>query len=341
MINTALVGFGYAATTFHLPFLNAHPHFTVTHVVTSNPQKVSSTLSGVSCESSLAELLELNADLDLVIITTPNHMHFEQASMCIEHGINVLIEKPAVISEQQARDLKKLSENRGVKITTYQNRRYDGDFLTIKRLIDEGKLKDIKVFESRFDRFRPEVRQRWREQAGEGAGIVFDLAPHLIDQALQLFGKPHSVTANCLPLRDGATSIDYFDATLMYSDKVVKLASSPYCAGEITRFNIQTPFGAYRKLGLDKQEAALKQGYSPSDKHWETKTTEDSGYFYTGDTAVEVDTHRGNYMAFYDQLHDALIGKRVMPVPMADIVTQMQILEAIIKSSETHATIEL
>ena len=341
MINTALVGFGYAATTFHLPFLMSHPDFAITDVVTSNPHKVASYLPNARCVTSLVELFNTDSNIDLVVITTPNHLHFEQVALCIEKGIHVLVEKPAVTSVNEALTLMELAAQRGIKVTTYQNRRYDGDFLTVKQLIDEGTLKDIKVFESRFDRFRPNVRQRWREQAGTGTGIVYDLAPHLIDQVLCLFGKPISVTAQCLPLRKDAESVDYFDATLMYADKVVKISSSPYCASEVARFRIQTPFGTYQKDGLDRQEEALKQGHGPTDPKWETQTTEVKGYFHTDNTVSEINTHRGNYMAFYDHMRDGLTGMSDMPVSMADIVTQMHIIEAMLKSSESQTTVAL
>ena len=261
MISTLLVGFGFSATTFHLPFLNYLPQFSVDVVISSKPDTVKALLPHAEVYSSLEEALKIH-DVDLVVITTPNHLHAPQAELALAHNCHVLVEKPFTLSSSDAEALVALAKTKEKQLCVYHNRRFDGDFLTIKQLIHDGKLGDIKRLESRFDRFRPMPRDRWRENAGPGSGIFWDLGPHLIDQALQLFGEPEKVSANILALRENGQSDDTFDITLHYSDKVVKLGSSAFQAGATLRYDLQGTKGSFRKFYLDPQEDQLRAGLS-------------------------------------------------------------------------------
>jgi len=194
VIKTAIVGYGFSAKTFHLPFVNALPEFEVSAISSSQVDAVMRDWPNAVHYFTVEEMLQ-NSDVQLVIITAPNDVHFSLAKLALENNKHVILEKPFVTKIADGQALISLAEEKGLILTVYHNRRWDGDFLTVKKLIAENKLGDIKYFESHFDRFKPTVRQRWREQSQDGGGLLFDLGPHLIDQALQLFGLPEAVTA--------------------------------------------------------------------------------------------------------------------------------------------------
>ena len=343
MISTLLVGFGFSATTFHLPFLNYLPQFSVDVVISSKPDAVKAVLPHAEVYASLEEALKIH-DVDLVVITTPNHLHAPQAKIALEHSCHVLVEKPFTLSSQDATELVALANAQRKQLCVYQNRRFDGDFLTLAALIKEGTLGDIKRLDSRFDRFRPVPRNRWRENAGPGSGIFWDLGPHLIDQALQLFGQPEAVSANILTLREGGQSDDTFDITLHYTDKMIKLGSSAFQAGTTLRYDLQGTKGSFRKFHLDPQENQLRAGLPFDDASWATSEPTQDGVLAlvneSGDVVEQtIPTQKGEYLTFFTRLAHAIAHAERSPADASTVIPVIRVMELAIKASETGKTL--
>nr|VUD30707.1 oxidoreductase ydgJ [Raoultella sp. NCTC 9187] len=203
-------------------------------------------------------------NIDLIVIPTPNDTHFPLAKAALEAGKHVVVDKPFTVTLSQARELDAVARSRGQLLSVFHNRRWDSDFLTVKSLINEGLLGEVCYFESHFDRYRPQIRDRWRERGGPGSGIWFDLGPHLLDQAICLFGLPVSMTVDLALLRPGAQSTDYFHAVLVYPQRRVILHATLLAAAETARFIVHGSRGSYIKYGLDPQEERLKNRRAPS-----------------------------------------------------------------------------
>ncbi|VTM45127.1 putative oxidoreductase [Klebsiella quasipneumoniae] len=258
-IRVGLVGYGYASKTFHAPLISGTPGLALTTVSSSDAAKVHADWPGAKVVSAAGELLN-DPEIDLVVIATPNDTHFPLAKAALEAGKHVVVDKPFTVTLSQARELESLAKHCGRVLSVFHNRRWDSDFLTVRTLIDEGLLGEVCYFESHFDRFRPQVRQRWREQAGPGTGIWYDLGPHLLDQAVVLFGLPVSITVDLAQLRPGAQSTDYFHAVLAYPQRRVVLHGTLLAAAESARFIVHGSRASFIKYGLDPQEERLKNG---------------------------------------------------------------------------------
>ena len=341
-ISTLLVGFGFSATTFHLPFLRHLDAFTLKGVVSSRPHEVKATEPGVFVFSTLEEALKAKT-FDLVIITTPNHLHAQQARLALQEGCHVLVEKPFTLSVADAHSLVALAEEKGKCLNVYHNRRFDDDFLTISSLMESGALGEVKRIVSRFDRFRPKPRDRWRENAGPGSGIFWDLGPHLIDQALQWFGMPQSVNATILPLRDDSASDDFFDVMLRYPTHVVQLGSSPFQASQTLRFDIQGTSGSFRCFGLDPQENQLRESLPFNDSRWAHRATAAWGELSRESGAEYTDLKPGNYLAFFRQLAQTIDknGAEPGPAEASTVVDVIRIIEMALQSSQLQKTIQV
>jgi scyllo-inositol 2-dehydrogenase (NADP+) len=252
-----------------------------------------------------------------------------------------LLEKPLVLTSEEGQQLAAVARHSGRKLAVYHNRRFDGDFLTLQQIIQSGALGAIHYFESHFDRFRPEPRARWREQAGPGSGILWDLGPHLIDQALCLFGMPQAISATCRTLRPGGESTDYFHLQLHYPDKEVVLHSSPFCANPTLRFMLQGTKGSFQKFGLDPQEDALRAGQIPGGAGWGLEGSQYHGELATADSRLSYPTLAGNYAFFYQQLVDALLHEAELPVALEDALAGIRLIELAHQSSELGQRIEV
>lgn len=341
-ISTLIVGFGYAANTFHLPFLQTMDEFTITAVVSSDPAKVKAKLADVTVFNSLEQALN-EAIFDLVIITTPNHLHAAQAEAAMRAGSHVLVEKPITLSSERAQQLVALAAQLDKQLCVFQNRRFDGDFLTLRQLIIDKALGDIKRLESRFDRFRPTPRKRWRENAGPGSGIFWDLGPHLIDQVVQLFGMPEQVSANIRILRSGGESDDAFEVTLHYPNMNVVLGSCPFEAGPTLRYAIQGTKGSYRKYSLDPQEDQLKAGLSFAAPDWSVAPASQCGTLFTETEQKIVATVNGGYTTFYNELATAIDTNNAAALPASgqSVVNVIRLIELAKIASERQQTISV
>lgn len=343
MINVGVIGYGMSAKTFHLPFIESNDNFTFTAISTRQKEAVKSKYNQVHVFETPEELIQSSL-VNLVVITAPNNVHYKIAKSCLENGLHVVIEKPMVTSSIQAQALIELANKHSCLLSVYHNRRWDGDFLTIKKLLANNRLGQLKVFQSCFDRFRPEVRTKWKEQAGEGTGILFDLGSHLIDQALTLFGLPIAITARCLALRELSKTTDYFELQLHYPNLEVKLSSSPFMAGPIKRFQLEGTLGSYIKFGLDPQEQQLNAGVDVNADEFAYDDVINDGTLYLAKHCEIISTERGCYQAYYHSIANAINNSCLTDSSLVNATEAMQVIQLIELaqlSSEQEKTIQL
>ena len=326
-----LVGYGFASKTFHAPLITATPGLELVAVSSSNAQKVRADLPDVAVEADPKALFG-RPDIDLVVIPTPNETHYPLAKAALNAGKHVVIDKPFTVTLREGRLLKSLADASGKLLSVFHNRRWDSDFLSVRELLESRQLGRLVHFESHFDRFRPEVRDRWREQAKPGGGIWYDLGPHLLDQACVLFGMPQAILLDLANRRDGAQVDDDFHALLDYDGMRVVLHAAALVAAESPRFTLHGTHGSYVKFGLDPQEDRLKAGETPAPQWGEDGRhgilTLREGEEGTPLTHYTYPTLPGDYLAYYAGVRDALRGEADNPVPADDALAVMQLLEA-------------
>lgn len=333
-LRVGLVGYGFAGQTFHAPVLWAVPGMELVAVASSQADKVAAEWPGVSVVTDVVALVRLPG-IDLVVVATPNAQHYPVAKAALEAGKHVVVDKPFTLDAVSARELAALAERKGLLLSVYQNRRFDADFLTLRDLLVSGDLGRPVYFESHFDRFRPEVRDRWREQAVPGAGLWVDLGAHLLDQAVQLFGKPDTLQLDSAVLRDNAVVEDYFHAVLRYESGPhaplrVVLHATTLAAHAAPRYVVHGTRGSYVKYGVDSQEDALRAGQRPGGEKWGIDplagelTLTAAGSWMQNKT---LPNRRGNYVDYYAAVRDAILGAGPNPVPTEQAVALMELLD--------------
>jgi scyllo-inositol 2-dehydrogenase (NADP+) len=332
-IKTGLIGYGFSGATFHAPFLKALEEYEIVKVMSSDKEKVQRDLGDVEVVGSIENVLE-DPQIELVVITTPNTLHYEMAKQSLLHKKHVIIEKPMVIDPEEAEELIQLAKENGVMLSVYQNRRWDNDFLTIKQLISEGALGEVTTYEAHFDRFRPQVRDRWRERAGRGSGILYDLGSHLIDQALRLFGMPQFVMADVFGQREGAQTDDYFHVVMGYEKLRVLLHSGSIVVGQGPKFEVHGDKGSFIKYGIDGQEDALKAGNNPTAQNWGKDKPEWYGTLITEDGEQKIETVPGSYSSYYKEVYAHIRDGKPCPVPAEEGLQTIRVIHAALQSSE-------
>ncbi|MEA9555615.1 oxidoreductase [Xanthomonas nasturtii] len=335
--NLAVVGYGYVGHTFHAPLIASTPGLRLHSVVSSKPQQAQADFPEISVVADLDSALADPA-LDAVVLATPNQTHAPFALQALAAGKHVLVDKPFALDAAQARAMVDAAAAAGRVISVFQNRRWDADFLTVRRLIDEGQLGEVVEFHSHFDRYRPQVRDRWRESDIPGAGLWYDLGPHLLDQALQLFGAPQAIAADLQRQRSQARSDDYFHVALHYPRLRVILHAGSLVADNRLRFAVHGTRGSYLKHGLDTQEDQLRAGRRPGTVGWGVDPL--PGTLTRVDEEGRVHTHQpdnlpGDYRQCYAAFRDALAGTGPAPVDGADAVQLMRLLELAQHSAAT------
>jgi predicted dehydrogenase len=326
-LHVALVGYGYAGRTFHAPLIAATPGLALRTVVSSNPAKVRADL----LDAHVATLDEALADpeIDLLVIATPDPLHAPQAIAALRAGKHVVVDKPFAPTLAEAEAVAAEAERAGRVLSVFHNRRWDSDHLTLRRLIQQGTLGEIVHYESHFDRFRPDVLDRWRERPG--AGLWRDLGPHLLDQALQLFGPPDSVQADLAHQRPGARAPDWFHVLLRYDRLRVILHASVLTPVPGPRLVVHGTRGSFVKHGLDPQEEELKAGRRPDGAGWGVDGS--LGILsLAGEGGVvseaPFESVPGDYRAFYAGVRDCIVSGGPNPVPPAQALSVMRLLEA-------------
>lgn len=339
-IHVALVGYGFVGKVFHAPLIASVDGLVLHSVVSGNAAGVHADFPDARVTPDLADVLADPA-VDLVVIATPNALHAPQAQAVLDAGKHAVVDKPFTVTVAEAEAVIAYAARAGRLLSVFHNRRYDADFLTLRALIADGALGVVTQFESHFDRFRLDVRDRWRERAGPGAGLWYDLGPHLLDQALQLFGAPHGITTDIAVQRDGGQTDDYFHAVLRYSRLRVILHASTMMAASDLRFSVHGTRGSFVKQGLDSQEDALKAGRTPGDATWGhdarpgTLTTVDDGRV----TAQAVRGDPGDYRRYYAGVRDAIRGVGPNPVPADEALAVMRLIDAGIRSANLRQEI--
>ncbi|QLR43102.1 oxidoreductase [Enterobacter sp. RHBSTW-00994] len=335
-INVALIGYGFVGKTFHAPLIQSVDGLKLAVVSSRDEEKVKRDIPDVIVVASPEEAIQ-HPDVDLVVIASPNATHAPLATLALHSGKHVVVDKPFTLDMQEARNLIALAEEKQLLLSVFHNRRWDSDFLGIKQVIEQGLIGKVKHFESHIDRFRPEVRVRWREQNVPGSGLWFDLGPHLIDQTLELFGLPQSVQGNIATLRNGAEINDWAHVVLNYPEHKVVLHCSMLVAGGVSRFTVHGDKASVVKASIDQQEAQLLAGVIPGTEHW----GEDRDSMVLFDASGEpqrVNTPKGDQRQYYINVRDALLGKIDNPVHPVEALAVMAVLEAAVKSSDTGTT---
>jgi len=327
LINAALVGYGFAGQTFHAPFLSTTPGLSLRWVVSRDAAKVQADLP--DCRVGSLDQVLADASVDLVVIATPNDTHAPLARQALLAGKHVVIDKPFALDLAEAQALVELADKQQRLLSIFHNRRWDADFLTLRRLLAQGTLGNIAQFESHFDRYRPEVRQRWREAGGPGSGLWFDLGPHVLDQALQLFGQPDWLQADLAEQRPGALADDYFHVVLGYGALRVILHGSCLVSATMPRFIVHGSLGSYVKFGMDVQEEQLKQGKRPPAADWgKDGVPGQLSRLVDGQLQQqEVSGEAGDYGAYYRAVCAAIRGEGHNPVSAKEALAVMALLD--------------
>jgi len=334
MLNVGLVGFGFAGKTFHAPVIRVVDGLRLTTIVqrhgggTPDPR-----YADVEFVRSVDELL--SGAVDLVVIATPNTSHHPIAKQCLLAGRHVVIDKPFTTTVAKADELVQLGAAQRRVLSVYQNRRYVGDFVTLRALLSQSALGRVTMYESHFDRFRPELRPgAWREQPLPGSGVWFDLGAHLLDQALVLFGTPQAISADIRIERDGAAADDAFDVTLHYPHMRALLRGSMLAAAPRPTFAVHGTKGSYIKYGLDPQEAALKAGRTPAEPDWDAEPSELHGELTGPEGARTIPTIPSSFTHYYENVRDAILEKAQLAVTPEQARNVVRGLELAVASSQ-------
>ncbi|GGK79678.1 Gfo/Idh/MocA family oxidoreductase [Ornithinimicrobium pekingense] len=303
-IRTAVVGYGLGGRTFHAPFLAADDAFTVDAVVTSDAGRAEEARAdhpGVRVVPDLATLLQDAGSLDLVVVSTPPERHADQAAAVLEAGLHVVVDKPMTVTAAEGRALVDLAERVGRTVTPFQNRRWDGDFLTLRRLVEEGALGTVRRFESRFETWRASESKAWKAAGpATGAGVLYDLGSHVIDQALQLLGPATVLHAELLHQREGEGADDDVFVALQHDGGAVSHLWMSRVAAQLgPRFRVLGSEAGFTSCGLDPQEEQLRQGRAPGDPGFGHRQGDDVGVLGLTGEEVSVPMEAGDYAAFY------------------------------------------
>jgi predicted dehydrogenase len=339
-VRVGLIGYGYAGKTFHAPLIQSVTGLELTVVGSSKRDSVLADLPGVTVCSNREEVAT-HPEVDLLVIASPNESHYQLATAALHSGKHVIVDKPFTVKLADARSLVQLAEERGRLLSVFHNRRWDSEVLAAKAIVESGVLGEISHFETHIDRFRPQVRERWREKVGPGAGLWFDLGPHLIDQAVQLFGLPQAVNASFAVLRNGGQTDDWSHVQLNYRSLRVILHASLLVAGGVARSVLHGTLGSWVKFGADVQEKQLVAGLRPSSPGFGDDP--DPGLLYEGATGKQarIPAPAANQVDYYLGIREALRGRQPNPVPPEQASAVMSILETSFQSGATGRVLPL
>ena len=334
-LSVGIVGYGFATKVFHAPLIAGVPGLKLAAISSSDPAKVGADWPGVTVEAT-PEALFARSDIDLVVIPTPNETHFPLARAALAAGKHVVVDKPFTVTLAEARTLRDEAAKAGRLLSVFHNRRWDADFLTLRQIIDSGELGRIVHFESHFDRYRPDVRARWREQAVPGSGLWYDLGSHLLDQVIQLFGLPESISLDLAQQRNVTEVDDWFHAVLRYGQRRVILHGSALVPVPAARFTVHGSLGSFIKYGLDPQEDVLKTGQRPPAPEWgadplpATVSVWQDGICRSREQACIA----GDYPAYYAGVRDAINGVGPNPVTADEAIRVIGLIELGLQSAQ-------
>ena len=344
-IRTALLSFGMSGRIFHAPFIKYHPGFTLSGCWERSSKVIDQHYSSVRSFDTLDELLA-DASIDLVVINTPTLTHYEFAKRALEAGKHVVVEKAFAGNADEAMELRDLATAKRRKLAVFQNRRWDSDFLSVRQVVEQGVLGDIVEATLAYARFDPHLSPKvHKEEPSSGSGIVKDLGPHVIDQALVLFGLPDAVFADIGVTREHSRVEDYFDILLMYPDKRVHVKGGYFFKQPLPQFTLFGKQGCFLKTRSDVQEAQLDAGMTPGASDYGREPDSEAGRLYVDDPShnevQEISSPRGNYLAFYEGMYRSVTEDQADPVTANDGVRVMQIIDAAFQSHKQGKVIKL
>ena len=322
---------------FHAPFIDNHPGYELTAIVERHNNDSRERYPRSKLYRSIEELIADNS-IQLIIINTPTHLHFENAKAALEAGKNIVVEKPFTVTVKEGEQLIDLAKKKNLLLSIYQNRRYDGDYRAVKDVIEKKLLGELREVEIRYDRYRPVPAGKPHKEGDlPGAGIIYDLSPHLVDQALQLFGWPQALFADVWKMRNEVKAKDYFEILLYYPSMRVRLKATCIARETVPAYTLHGMKGSFLQQRSDLQETRLNAGVTPSLETWCPPPAQPDGILHTEINGEEIYSHLtsipGNYMGYYDDVYKALTGVARNPVPAEDGVKTIRIIEAALQSS--------
>lgn len=345
-VNVALAAYGMSGTVFHAPLITAHKGLKLKKVLErSGSQRSREKYPFIKVVKDFQDILN-DKEIDLVIVNTPEHTHYELGKEALLAGKHVVVEKAFTTTSKEAQELIDISKDKGKVLSVFQNSRFHGDFLTIQKIIENNLLGNLVEFEVHYDRFRNFIRQEtWKEEPKPGAGVLYNLGSHIIDQVLQLFGWPQSLFGDVRIQRPGGKVTDNFEVILNYKDLKVTLKSSYLVRESGPRYTLHGTNGSFVKYGGDTQEAFLKSGGSPFDENfgvdpegqWGILNSKINDLHFQG----RIETVRGCYPAFYDNIYNTIRDKKELFVKPEQGKQTIEIIEAAIRSSEEGKIIAL
>ncbi len=344
IIQTALSSFGMSSLVFHGPSLKINSNFRIKKIL-ERSKNISTEKHPESLIVRSFEDILNDPEIELVIINTPDTLHYKMCKKALEAGKNIVVEKPFTQTIEEADELIKLAHNKKLLLTVYQNRRLDSDFLTVRKILDDKLLGRLVEFESHFDRYRNFIQSNtWKEDAGDKSGVLYNLGSHMIDQALTLFGMPKSVTAHLDILRDNGQAKDYYDIRLQHDGFAAILKSSYLVRESGPRYSMHGTLGSFHKWGIDPQEQALKDGRLPNEPNWGSEPESNWGLinYETEDGLIQknkIETIAGNYGAFYENLYEVLTNGAELLVKPEESRDGLKILEACMLSDKEKRTV--
>jgi scyllo-inositol 2-dehydrogenase (NADP+) len=337
-LKVGIVGFGLSGRVFQAPFLNVSPKFELVKICSSRKSEISQIYPDVEVVSSANDIIN-DPLIDLVIVSTPNTEHFAQTKAALLKGKHVIVEKPFVTNIEEGTQLIDLAKKQNKVLAVFHNRRWDGDFKTVQQIIDSGALGTISEYEVHFDRFRPENDlSNWRSHDLPGSGVFFDLGPHLIDQAVALFGMPKAVFGDIRIARSEGLVDDTFEVTLYYEHHRAKLKAGVIVKELGPHFIIHGHKGSFVKYGLDPQENLLKSGAKPVGEEWGKDDEVMHGILNVvhenKDNRSRYKTLNGNYMGFFDNVYEAITQGKPLAVSADAALNTIRIILTAIESSQ-------
>ncbi len=341
ILKTAITSYGMSGAIFHAPFLLCNPHFRITKILERNKQLSKERIPEATIVKSFDKIIN-DPEIDLVVVNTPNELHFTMCKASLENGKHVIVEKPFVNTVEEGEELIDLAKKKGLILAVYQSKRTEGDYKTVRKILDEKILGDLKIFESQVLRWKPDLGpKKWKVEDHPGAGLLYDLGSHLIDQALALFGMPKTVWADLRILRENAMVDDYFEVQLDYINFKVNLKSSLLAKDEGFRFIIQGNKGTFTKYGSDIQESLLMKGILPNTKGWGKEDEQYWGTIHTPEEIFTLPTIVGSYQEFFENVYQSIVNGADLLIKPEEALNVIRIIEIARQSFNEKRTILL
>ncbi|HMG66899.1 MAG TPA: Gfo/Idh/MocA family oxidoreductase [Chitinophagaceae bacterium] len=337
IIKAGICSYGMSGKLFHAPFIKNHPGYELVGIVERHNNSSREKYPQSKIFRSVEELIA-DDSIQLIVVNTPTHLHFENAMAALSAGKNLIVEKPFAVTIKQAEEITALAKEKNLFLSIYQNRRYDGDYRAVRDVIDKNLLGELREVEIRYDRFRPVASGKPHKEGDlPGAGIIYDLSPHLVDQALQLFGWPDAILGDVWKMRDDVKANDYFEIILYYPKMRVRLIASCIVREALPSYKFHGTKGSFIQQRSDLQEIKLNEGVVPSLESWCPPPSQPDGLLHTEINGVEIrkelTSAPGNYMGYYDDVYKAITGVAPNPVPAEDGIKTVRVIEAALNSS--------